>query len=113
MAKTSKGGNRSQFIICTSKAEWLDPKKVIFSEMVEGFDVLKAIDKIASITGTTSKVVMVIDSRIKKVQSGREVGGQHVRAYQDNRTVYVIIVDKLNYLYATSLKKLKTFPLLM
>ncbi|TXG65480.1 hypothetical protein EZV62_006755 [Acer yangbiense] len=44
MAKTSTLGNGSQFCICTTKTEWLDHKQVIFGEMVEGFDVLKAID---------------------------------------------------------------------
>ncbi|TXG47719.1 hypothetical protein EZV62_027013 [Acer yangbiense] len=44
MAKTSTLGNGSQFCIYTTKTEWLDRKQVIFSETVEGFDVLKAID---------------------------------------------------------------------
>ncbi|KAK2663473.1 hypothetical protein Ddye_002047 [Dipteronia dyeriana] len=61
MAKTSTRGNGSQFIICTNKAKWLDCKQVVFGEVVEGFDVLKAVDKIGSITGITSKVVKVID----------------------------------------------------
>ncbi|KAK2635017.1 hypothetical protein Ddye_029809 [Dipteronia dyeriana] len=61
MAKTGTGGNDSQFIICTSKAEWLDCKQVVFDQMVEGFDVLKVVDKIGSISDLTSKVVMVID----------------------------------------------------
>ncbi|TXG51464.1 hypothetical protein EZV62_023988 [Acer yangbiense] len=61
MAKTSTLGNGSQFYICTTKTEWLDCKQVIFDEMVEGFDVLKAVDQIGSSSGLTSKTVMVID----------------------------------------------------
>ncbi|TXG66266.1 hypothetical protein EZV62_007541 [Acer yangbiense] len=61
MAKTSTLGNGSQFCICTTKTEWLDRKQVVFSEMVEGFDVLKAIDQISSSSGLPSKTVMIID----------------------------------------------------
>ncbi|TXG67716.1 hypothetical protein EZV62_008991 [Acer yangbiense] len=39
----------------------LDRKQVIFSEMVQGFDVLKAIDQIDSSSGLPSKTVMIID----------------------------------------------------
>ena len=59
--KTGKTGNGSQFFICTAKTEWLDRKQVVFGEVVQGFDVLKAVDNIGSITGLTSKPVMVID----------------------------------------------------
>ncbi|KAK2633877.1 hypothetical protein Ddye_028669 [Dipteronia dyeriana] len=61
MANTGTRGNESQFFIYTSKAEWLDRKQVIFDQVVEGFDMLKAVDKIGSISDLTSKVVMVID----------------------------------------------------
>ncbi|TXG69295.1 hypothetical protein EZV62_004230 [Acer yangbiense] len=61
MAKTSTLGNGSQFCICTTKIEWLDRKQVIFGEMVEGFDLLKAIDQIGSSFGLPSKTVMIID----------------------------------------------------
>ncbi|TXG72908.1 hypothetical protein EZV62_001487 [Acer yangbiense] len=61
MAKTGTLGNGSQFCICTTKTEWLDRKQVIFGEMVEGFDVLKAVDQIGSSSDLTSKTVMVID----------------------------------------------------
>ncbi|KAK3225665.1 hypothetical protein Dsin_005527 [Dipteronia sinensis] len=54
-------GNRSQSFICTAKTEWLNRKQVIFGQLVKGFEVLKAIDKIGSTSGFTSKPVMVID----------------------------------------------------
>ncbi|TXG60923.1 hypothetical protein EZV62_012286 [Acer yangbiense] len=60
MAKTSTLGNGSQFCICTTKTEWLDRKQVVFGEMVQGFDVLKAIDQIGSSSGLPSKTVMII-----------------------------------------------------
>ncbi|KAK0570827.1 hypothetical protein LWI29_007063 [Acer saccharum] len=61
MAKTSTLANGSQFCICTTKTEWLDRKQVVFGEMVEGFDVLKAIDQIGSSSGLPSKTVTIID----------------------------------------------------
>ncbi|TXG66771.1 hypothetical protein EZV62_008046 [Acer yangbiense] len=61
MAKTSTLGNGSQFCICTTKTEWLDRKQVVFGEMVEGFDILKAIDQIGSSSGLPSNTVMIID----------------------------------------------------
>ncbi|KAK2655961.1 hypothetical protein Ddye_009013 [Dipteronia dyeriana] len=64
MEKTSTRGNGSQFFICTGKAMWLDHKQIIFDHMVEGFDILKAVDKISSISGLTSKLVMVIDCNV-------------------------------------------------
>ncbi|KAK2647856.1 hypothetical protein Ddye_015345 [Dipteronia dyeriana] len=60
MAKTETEDSGSKFFIYTSKAEWLDSKQVVFDQVVEGFNVLKAVDKIGSISGLTSKVVMVI-----------------------------------------------------
>ncbi|TXG73088.1 hypothetical protein EZV62_001667 [Acer yangbiense] len=61
MAKTSTLGNGSQFCICTTKTEWPDRKQVVFGEMVEGFEVLKAVDQIGSSSGLTYKTVMAID----------------------------------------------------
>ncbi|KAK3229511.1 hypothetical protein Dsin_001392 [Dipteronia sinensis] len=55
MAKTGLGSNGSQFFICTAKTEWLDHTQVIFGQVVEGFDVLKAVDEIGSSSGLTSK----------------------------------------------------------
>ena len=61
IATIGKTSNGSQFFICTAKTEWLDRKQVVFGEVVQGFDVLKAVDNIGSITGLTSKPIMVID----------------------------------------------------
>ncbi|KAK3221311.1 hypothetical protein Dsin_008336 [Dipteronia sinensis] len=61
MAKTGKEGNESRFFICTVKTEWLDRNQVILGQVFEGFDVLKAVDKIGSSSGLTSKPIMVID----------------------------------------------------
>ncbi|TXG72861.1 hypothetical protein EZV62_001440 [Acer yangbiense] len=61
MANTSPGTNNSQFLIYTAKTEWLDGTNVVFGIVVEGFDVIKAIQKVGSISTLTSKPVMVTD----------------------------------------------------
>ncbi|KAK3204899.1 hypothetical protein Dsin_018945 [Dipteronia sinensis] len=69
MAKIGTRDNGSQFFICTAKTEWLGPKQVIFGQLVKGFEVLKAVDKIGSSSGFTSKPVMgftSIDSGLQK-----------------------------------------------
>ncbi|KAK2645347.1 hypothetical protein Ddye_020542 [Dipteronia dyeriana] len=57
MTKIGIEGNRSQFFIYTSKAEGINREQVIFSQVVQGFDVLKVVAKIGSISSLTSKVV--------------------------------------------------------
>ncbi|KAK3204323.1 hypothetical protein Dsin_018369 [Dipteronia sinensis] len=61
MAKIGTRGNGSQFFICTVNTEWLDRKQVVFDQLVKGFEVLKAVDKIGSSSSFTSKSMMVID----------------------------------------------------
>ncbi|KAK3200063.1 hypothetical protein Dsin_023478 [Dipteronia sinensis] len=60
MANTGPGTG-SQFFICTTKTEWLDGKHVVFGQVVEGFDVMMAIEKVGSRSGMTSKPVIVAD----------------------------------------------------
>ncbi|KAK3217851.1 hypothetical protein Dsin_011821 [Dipteronia sinensis] len=61
MANTSLGTNGYQFFICTVKTEWLDGKYVVFGQVVEGFDIMKTVEKVGSRSGMTSKPVMVAD----------------------------------------------------
>ncbi|KAK2653103.1 hypothetical protein Ddye_012959, partial [Dipteronia dyeriana] len=61
MVKTSIRGNSSQLYIYNTKTEWLDGKQVVFDQVVEGFDVLKAFDKIGSSFFITSNPVLVVD----------------------------------------------------
>merc|ERR1719287_59705 len=59
MANAGPNTNGSQFFLCTVKTDWLDGKHVVFGRVVDGMDVVKAIEKVGSQSGKCSKPVMV------------------------------------------------------
>jgi len=61
MANAGPNTNGSQFFICTAKTEWLDGAHVVFGSVVEGLEVVEALEKLGSRSGRTSKEIRVAD----------------------------------------------------
>ena len=62
MANSGPNSNGSQFFITTVVTSWLDGKHVVFGEVVDGMDVVKAIEAVGSGNGTPSQTVTIVKS---------------------------------------------------
>merc|ERR1712139_730678 len=61
MANSGPNTNGSQFFLCTVKTSWLDGKHVVFGNVVDGMNVVKAVEAVGSQSGKTSKPVVIAD----------------------------------------------------
>jgi len=61
MANAGPNTNGSQFFLCTVKTGWLDGKHVVFGRVVNGMDVVKAMEGVGSQSGATSKPIVIAD----------------------------------------------------
>ncbi|KAL8106222.1 peptidyl-prolyl cis-trans isomerase-like [Apium graveolens] len=61
LVNTVKGVDGSQFFICTTKTDWLDRKHVAFGEVVQGMDVIKAMECVGLPDRSTTMLVTIVD----------------------------------------------------
>jgi len=64
MANAGPNSNGSQFFITTTVTSWLDGRHVVFGEVVEGMDVVKAIEAVGTESGAPKERVMITSSGV-------------------------------------------------
>ena len=64
MANAGANTNGSQFFVTTVVTSWLDGKHVVFGEVVEGQELVDAVEKLGSQSGTPKAKITIASSGI-------------------------------------------------
>eukprot|EP00892_Ulva_mutabilis_P003178 jgi/Ulvmu1/12861/UM098_0046.1 len=59
MANAGPNTNGSQFFLCTVQTPWLDNRHVVFGQVIDGFQVVKAMEAVGSSSGDTAFDVII------------------------------------------------------
>lgn len=62
MANAGPNTNGSQFFITTVVTSWLDGRHVVFGKVIDGMNILDAIEAVGTSNGTPSKRVVIVNS---------------------------------------------------
>ena len=68
MANAGPNTNGSQFFLTTAVTSWLDGKHVVFGRVIEGMEVVKAIEAVGSGSGTCRQKVTIADCGEEKTK---------------------------------------------
>ncbi|CAJ1405088.1 unnamed protein product [Effrenium voratum] len=72
MANGGPNTNGSQFFITTAKAEHLNFKSVGFGEVLDGYEVVKAIESIGTIEGEPEETAVIVDCGTLEFEEGEQ-----------------------------------------
>mmetsp|Transcript_9958 Transcript_9958/g.15912 ORF Transcript_9958/g.15912 Transcript_9958/m.15912 type:complete len:271 (-) Transcript_9958:412-1224(-) len=81
MANAGPNTNGSQFFLCTASTPFLNGKHTVFGQVVDGYNVIKAVEACGSRSGDTSADVIIGDCGVVAASStSASAGGRRVAA---------------------------------
>ncbi|CAE8596328.1 unnamed protein product [Polarella glacialis] len=84
MANAGPNTNGSQFFITTVTTSWLDNRHVVFGKVIEGMDVVTAMEAIGTSSGKPQQKVTIHDSGLLE---GADMGANTIRLYGNDPNV--------------------------